>query len=142
MSPVDRQVMNRLLRTLEASLGRLRALHLPDPAQPAMASERQWALERGLQVCIQTLLDLGAHILAADPTGPIDDYTGIIDGLVKLQVIPLELGTRLRPMPGLRNLLVHDYAEVDPARLAEIATHRLGDFDEFLVAIISWLERS
>ncbi|MBI4872582.1 MAG: DUF86 domain-containing protein [Candidatus Riflebacteria bacterium] len=141
MSHVDRQVLNRLLRSLEASLTRLRALRLPDPADPATVSEREWALERGLQVCIQTVLDLGAHILAAHPSGPIDDYTGLIDGLVALEVIPEDLGRRMRPMPGLRNLLVHDYAEVDPLRLAELTSHGLGDFDEFLAAVVSWLER-
>jgi uncharacterized protein YutE (UPF0331/DUF86 family) len=45
-------------------------------------------------------------------------------------VIPVELEQRLRGIAGFRNLLVHDYAELDVARVWELIDTRLSDLQE------------
>jgi hypothetical protein len=48
-------------------------------------------------------------------------------------------GTRSRPdvrgSSGFRNLLVHAYAEIDPAIVRDVLEHRLGDLEQ-LVAVV------
>ena len=38
----------------------------------------------------------------------------------------------MRSMAGFRNLIVHEYAELDMEKVHEVFTKRLGDFDKFL----------
>ena len=46
----------------------------------------------------------------------------------------------LREMARFRNLIVHDYARIDDARVYGILKKRLGDFDAFAEAIRVYLE--
>ena len=39
-------------------------------------------------------------------------------------------------MTGLRNVLVHDYLEVDLHLIYRILITELGDFDEFIAAVL------
>jgi uncharacterized protein YutE (UPF0331/DUF86 family) len=41
----------------------------------------------------------------------------------------------LRAMIGFRNVLVHDYVEVDLAIVRDVVDHRLGDLEAFVDAI-------
>ena len=43
-------------------------------------------------------------------------------------------------MAGFRNLLVHDYAEVDPELVYEFLQHRVVDFEEFMKHIAAYLK--
>jgi len=46
----------------------------------------------------------------------------------------------LREMARFRNLIVHDYAKIDNARVYGILKKRLGDFGAFAEAIRAYLE--
>lgn len=56
-------------------------------------------------------------------------------------MIPLELAQRLGGAAALRNLLVHDYAEVDVVRLAAIVKGDLGDLRALAAAAAPWVDR-
>lgn len=56
-------------------------------------------------------------------------------------VIPLDLAQRLGGAAALRNLLVHDYAEVDVVRLAAVVRSDLGDLRALAAAAAPWVER-
>jgi uncharacterized protein YutE (UPF0331/DUF86 family) len=47
----------------------------------------------------------------------------------------------LRGLAGFRNLLVHDYARVDPGRVREMLQTRLPDLEAFAAAVEEWLDR-
>jgi uncharacterized protein YutE (UPF0331/DUF86 family) len=63
--------------------------------------------------------------------GNAPDYASAIDELGKLGVLPLELSTRLRPLAGFRNALVHGYLDLDVNRLYAALNERLTDVREF-----------
>lgn len=45
-------------------------------------------------------------------------------------------------MVGIRNILVHQYVEVEVAKLYEIIRERLDDFDRFAEQITRYLEKA
>lgn len=49
------------------------------------------------------------------------------------------LATTMSKVVGLRNILVHGYADVDLAVVRDVVEHRLGDIDDFIAAIRSGL---
>src|SRR6185437_8556077 len=75
--------------------------------------ERQWAVAYGLQVTAQSLLDAGAHIVTASYAEAPRDYGEIVALLERHQVIEPTLAKRLAGLAGFRNVLVHEYGEVD-----------------------------
>jgi uncharacterized protein YutE (UPF0331/DUF86 family) len=100
-----------------------------------------WAVERGLQLCVQNALDVATHLVAsAGRDAP--DYASAIDELAALGALPGAFAKRLRPIAGFRNVLVHGYVEVDVARLHRVLTEQLDDFVEFAGHVARYLART
>jgi uncharacterized protein YutE (UPF0331/DUF86 family) len=102
---------------------------------------KQWQIERGLQLAIQNLLDIGSHILSALGKNNIETYTDIIDKLAQEKILPPDFTLKIRGMAGLRNILVHDYLDVDIGRIYKIFQDQLEDFKTFCRLIIEYLEQ-
>jgi uncharacterized protein YutE (UPF0331/DUF86 family) len=98
----------------------------------------QWAVERGLQVASEALFDAGNHVLAGAFAETADRYADVPVRLVARGVLAPATGARLRGLAGFRNVLVHDYAAVDLARVAA-GCARLEDLDAFVRDVELWL---
>ncbi len=97
--------------------------------------EKIWAIEHGLQICIQVVMDIGNHILASIGENQVEDYTDIIDKLGKCKIIPPQFANKIRGMAGFRNILVHRYAEVDLKTVYDLLQNRLDDFMQYIAYI-------
>lgn len=88
-------------------------------------------VERYLQLAIQTVIDISNHILAERKIRGISEYRDLLERLGTEGIISTELADKIAPMAGLRNILVHEYLDVDRERLYSILHEHLGDFKEF-----------
>jgi uncharacterized protein YutE (UPF0331/DUF86 family) len=61
--------------------------------------------------------------------------------LARAGILAVELGHRLQAMAGFRNVLVHGYDAVNLGIVRDIVESRLGDLDDFVAAIRSYLAR-
>jgi uncharacterized protein YutE (UPF0331/DUF86 family) len=91
--------------------------------------------ERYTQLAIQVALDIGSHVIADDKLGNVSEYRDIVRILGEARYLPSPLVQRLLPLAGLRNILVHDYLEVDRGRLYEVLQRGLEDLEEFALHI-------
>jgi len=99
-----------------------------------------WIVERGLEILIQNLLDIGAHILASQIKNDWEDYSEVIIKLGKHEVVPKEFSERIKGMAGLRNILVHEYMRIDLEKLLNSLKYHLEDFVQFIRHIRSYQE--
>src|SRR5262249_51586236 len=95
-------------------------------------------VERGLQLCTQSALDIATH-LAASAGRDAPDYASASDVLGELGVLPPAFAYRFRGIAGFRNVLVHGYLGVDPARLHQMLNAGLDDFVEFARHVEAYL---
>ncbi len=100
----------------------------------------QWAIFYGLQISIQTIIDIGNYILAALKENKIEEYVDIIDKLGEKEIIPKDFAVKIRGMAGLRNLLVHEYGVIDIQRIYDILQNNISDFEEFQNYIRKYLK--
>jgi uncharacterized protein YutE (UPF0331/DUF86 family) len=91
--------------------------------------------ERYLQLAIQALLDISNHIVADMNLNLPADSKELFDLLVRHRVLPVQLSRRLAPMAGFRNILVHEYLEIDRHRVYRALKDDLGDFEQFIKAV-------
>lgn len=136
---VDRQVIEAHLQNMEealANLGRYRNLSLEEFRKDLSLV---WIVEKGLEILIQNLLDIGAHILASEIKTDWDDYREIILKLGHHGIIPMDFSERIQGMAGLRNILIHEYLRVDVPKLYEYLKNRLGDFTDYMSYIQEYL---
>ena len=91
--------------------------------------------ERYLQLAIQALLDISNHIVADMNLNLPADSKELFDLLAKHKVLPVRLSKRLAPMAGFRNILVHEYLEIDRHLVYRVLNDDLGDFERFIKAV-------
>ncbi len=92
-------------------------------------------VERYLQLAIQVVLDICNHIVADDRLGAVEEYRDAIRLLGQSGYLDPDLTERLIPMAGLRNILVHDYLDVDRGRIYSLLQNCLEDFEQFATQI-------
>ncbi len=136
----DPEVIRRHLAALREALSNLRR-HAGRSAQELRSdADLRWIVERGLHLCVQNALDIATHLAAASGLDS-PDYATAIDRLAEIAVLSPEFASRLRPMAGFRNVLVHGYLQVDLDVLERVLRERLQDLDEFARQVEAYLAR-
>ena len=102
--------------------------------------EKQLSAEHALQLAIQHLLAISSHLLASRGVRELTDYRDVLIKMGKEAILPQDFAERISKMAGFRNLLVHDYAEVDPELVYEFLQYRVVDFEEFMKHIAAHLK--
>ena len=90
-----------------------------------------------LFVVCQQIIDIAAELSARDGQA-VDSYRKAIRNLARDPRFPPELVTELERLPGFRNVLVHEYLELDLDRAVD-ALDRLEPIERF-VRIVRDLE--
>jgi uncharacterized protein YutE (UPF0331/DUF86 family) len=98
------------------------------------AFQAKLATQHALQLAVQVCIDVGAHLIAELGLPPADDYGGVFSRLEEAEILDADLAGRLRKAAGLRNLLVHGYAEVDDRKVWE-ALAGLDDLRDYAAAV-------
>ena len=139
-SRADVAVVRRHLSALDRAMRQLRQ-HTGRPLEAVTGDlDERWVVERGLQVCAQKALDIATH-LCAGLGRSVPGYATAIDVLGEEGVVPLEFARRFRSVAGFRNVLVHEYLEVDLGLLHTFLNQGLPDFEQFAECVQTWLER-
>ncbi len=121
----------RRLLALSESLANLERPECRDPARLLVDATLRAAVERWLQVSIEACLDVAHNVIANEAWTPAPTGRAAFTTLAAHGLIAPDLAQRLGKAVGLRNLLVHDYADVDVQRLASIIAADLDDLRAF-----------
>ena len=124
------EVIRRRLNKLDEYLSILRGLQNYSLAEFIDDPERYGSAERFLQLAIETLTDLGNHVVADLGLGIVNWYSDIPTILADNGYINAELKERWIRIIGFRNVLVHEYLDIDREIVYGILQHRLDDFEE------------
>jgi uncharacterized protein YutE (UPF0331/DUF86 family) len=128
----DPDLIAKKLAFVETCLRELRTLARPDLVAVDIRELR--FVEHTLQIAIQAALDVASHVVSDDRLGEPSTNRELFELLGRHGWLAADLAARLANMAGFRNLLVHAYAEVDPAIVRDIVEHHLGDLDLFVAA--------
>ena len=98
---------------LSARLARLEPLRSKSKAEFDADPYLRDIAERNLEVAAQCVLDISHRLISlAGGPRPRDYYEAILR-LGELGVLPPDFAAHLAPLAGFRNILVHEYLEVD-----------------------------
>ena len=99
------------------------------------------AVERALQVAAEVCLDIGRRLIALEGFRYPESNGDVFQVLGEEGVVPQKLLFALLDLARFRNLIVHDYAKIDDAKVYGILKKRLSDLDEYARAIVAYLEQ-
>lgn len=137
---VDEVRVLRLLRALTDDLAVLEAAARADPARRA---DPLWL--RGVKytfvTAIESCVDVAQHLCSSEGWGPPKDNGDAVLLLARHGVLGDDLAARMRKAVGFRNVLVHEYVDVDVDDAVVLA--RLddpADLERFAAQVVGWLD--
>ncbi|RLB25055.1 MAG: hypothetical protein DRG66_08420 [Deltaproteobacteria bacterium] len=89
-----------------------------------------------LQMAFQNCIDLAAHIISDEELGIVGSTNEMFYILKENGYIDRGLSENMVAAVGFRNLIVHEYGQIDLKQVYHIAHHNIDDLEHFVKAIV------
>jgi uncharacterized protein YutE (UPF0331/DUF86 family) len=101
---------------------------------------KYWGIERGIQICIECVIDISNVIISTLDIEKPDTYKECILVLSNEDIIPQRFAKQISNMVSFRNILVHDYMKIDEEIIINVLKNNLDDFAKFMNYINKWIK--
>ena len=132
---VDKSIIMAKMANIKKNLDRLKEKQGLSNEEFRANQDVQDIVLLNLQTAIQGCIDIASHIISDNDWGVPGSLAGLFDILAEKKVISQDIKKIMRQMSGFRNLIVHEYAELDTDKVYSMFTNRLSDFNNFLKEI-------
>ena len=95
---------------------------------------------RAIETIAQSIIDICSHVVAQKHYGISDTYKGTIEILANNHIISAGLSSNLQKVVAMRNVLVHQYLDIDFKIVWKSIDSLLVDAPEFVRAIQNYLK--
>ena len=136
---VDRDVILERIRHLEKNINYLNGVNNYSKEKFSNEMDIYFRFERALHLAIEAVIDIGNHIIADQQFKTPDSNKNIFRILADNNIINKELSESLMKMAGFRNILVHDYLELDRELEYEIILNNIDDIEKFMEIAIKYI---
>jgi uncharacterized protein YutE (UPF0331/DUF86 family) len=123
-------IVESKLRFLEQTLADLESWPLGDLTEFARNSLLRRAVERALQLAVESMIDVAERILAARRLSPADTAAQNFQRLQEIGVLK-EAG-RYAELVRFRNFIVHRYEQIEPHIVYSLAKTKMSCFRDFI----------
>ncbi len=138
-SRLHESVIAGRVRWVREMIAGIRALPLGSYEEFTADGRSPAAAESYLRRGLESVLDLGRHILAKGMGKAVPEYKDIARELKNAGVIAPKTAETLLILAGYRNRMVHFYHEIGVRELYDICANRSGDIERVLTEILNWL---
>lgn len=98
--------------------------------------------ERLLQLIVDAGVEINSHLLVESGQAAPEDAFTSFTRLAMLGVCDAAFADRIAASTGLRNRLVHDYADVNALTVFESIPHAIEEYRAYAERILAFLDRS
>ena len=131
--------IERRLERLSTCLKKLEPFKAKQKEEILQDPYMQDIIERNLEVAAQAVIDIANRIISIKGLEKPRDYFEAIIRLGEADVLPLRFAQKLAPIAGFRNILVHDYMEIDWDEVYN-NLHQLQDLSKFMNYVKNWMK--
>jgi uncharacterized protein YutE (UPF0331/DUF86 family) len=133
------EVIRQRLQLLESYVQHLRGYRARTREEVCNDMSLTWAIEHGLQLSIQCIIDVCHYLVADLMLGVPATSQEAIKLLSDAGIFPATFAHTLVQMARFRNLLVHVYAQIDIERVYDHLQNHLDDFGQFAQHVLQFL---
>lgn len=101
---------------------------------------KQDAIATNIQRACEQAIDLANHVIRKRKLGLPQESGDSFSFLAASNIIPVELSKKLRKMIGFRNVLAHQYRDLDIHLMEDVIKHHLDDllvFSDYLMSEVN-----
>jgi uncharacterized protein YutE (UPF0331/DUF86 family) len=138
---IDRELVFRKMARIAADLTALENL-AGKPREDYLSSEYdELVAERLLERVVGRMIDINFHLIVEAGDAPPTNYHASFEILGNKAIVPEKFARRLAASAGLRNRIVHDYDDIDPAKVYDALQLATKDVPEYLSHVRRYLDR-
>jgi uncharacterized protein YutE (UPF0331/DUF86 family) len=138
---LDTKLINHKSKNLNKYIKQLRKYKGINKKQLENDLEKLWSVERGLQLSIQIMIDIGNHILSEKGIYA-NNNKDIFKKLSFEGIISNELYNKISSLEDLRFNLIFNSKSIDINEITDVLNNKLNDFEEFNRYINDYLEKN
>lgn len=132
--------IQKKLEALQLYIVRIRK-YVPVSAESLRTNvEVSGVVERNLQLASEVVLDVANQLIAEFRFRTPDTYKESIVILGEVGVLEKEFADDFSGIAGFRNILVHNYMDIDYNEVADKVNNHLGDFEIFAKSVALYLQ--
>ena len=137
---IDREVIESKLRFLREYLGDLKEYEDISLTEYKTNKKDQRFIERTLHLACECCLDIAANIISRKGLREPKDNKDLFLILFEKRIISEPVHNGMVKMAGFRNIIVHDYARIEPEIVIVILKRDIADLKRFGREIIQYLD--
>lgn len=138
---IDRELVESKLDRIRQYLRELEPYPKMDFDAYLNNNEHYRTVERLLQLLVDAAVEINAHLLMESGQAAPEDYFTSFTRLATIGVLDSVFAERIAASTGLRNRLVHDYADVNALTVFESIPDALRDYGAYISRILAFLDR-
>ena len=135
---VDREIIKAKISHIQKSLNKLEEKKSVSLDEMRGNSDLQDIIIHNLQVSIQGCIDIASHIVSDQRWELPQSLAGLFDVLLQHKILDPKLADKMKSMVGFRNIIVHEYQEIDLAKVHDILVNHLNDIYAYLQKITTF----
>ncbi len=137
---IDQLLIDSMLDNLKTAIARMENMDLT--LDDILGDEDvQDILDRRMQIAIENCIDIATHLAAGLDLERKERAADVFLLLLEHKVISDPIARKLAGAVGLRNILVHEYADIDYKLAYSDLKEKLQDLKSFAREVISFIEK-
>lgn len=133
---IDKDVILNKANKVDHHLRRIREKRVVSLEEFLADLDCQESILFNLQMAVQNCIDIAAHIISEEELGIAGSTNEMFYMLQENGYLSPELTENMVAAVGFRNLVVHEYGNIDLRQVYQIAHQDIDDMEGFLKAII------
>lgn len=101
----------------------------------------KYTAERLIELIVECAIDINSHVVVEMKKRPPEDYTGSFIKAAEVGLISRELADKLKGSAGMRNILLHEYMEIDDRLVYESIPLALQGYKEYIKQVDAFVDK-
>jgi uncharacterized protein YutE (UPF0331/DUF86 family) len=133
---IDTSLIVAKASKVQSHLGRVRDKRSVSLDEFLTDLDRQESILFNLQMAVQNCIDMAGHIISDQDLGVAGSTNEMFYMLQEGGYLTPQLTEKMVAAVGFRNLIVHEYGNIDLRKVYQIAHHDIEDLEHYLKAIL------
>ncbi|MBU4252342.1 MAG: DUF86 domain-containing protein [Candidatus Omnitrophica bacterium] len=138
---IDIELVRRKLSRLNMYLEKLKPISQKSLEEYKSEFYLKSSAERLIQLIVECAIDINNHVVVETNNRPPEDYSVSFIRASDIALITRDLAEKLKGSAGMRNILVHEYMDIDDEKVYNALSLAIKDYKEYLKQVEEFLEK-
>jgi len=138
---IDRDLVRRKLSRMNMYVDKLAPIAAKTLIEYVSDFYLKTSAERLIQLIVECASDINNHVVLELKQRPAEDYASSFIRAAEVGLISRELADLLKGSGGMRNIIVHEYMEIDDQKVFAVLPKAISGFKKYIKQVDHFLDK-